>query len=103
MPAYVYMVANRKHGTLYTGVTTDLAARITAHKERRGSAFAAKWVCDRLVWYTTFHDVRDAIAREKRVKRWRRAHKRDEIERANPHWSDLWFDLVGEPTTRALR
>ena len=96
MTAYVYMLANRRHGTLYTGVTTDLRARVAAHREGRGSAFAARWGCERPVWYAVFEDVRDAIAHEKRVKRWRRAFKRDEIEKANLAWRDLWFDLAAE-------
>ena len=96
MTAYVYMMANRRNGTLYTGVTTDLRARVAAQREGRGSAFAAKWGCTRLVSYAAFPDMRDAIAHEKRVKRWRRAFKRDEIERANPAWRDLWFGLAGE-------
>ena len=95
MTGYVYMMANRRHGTLYTGVTGDLTARVAAHEEGLGSAFAAKWGCTRLVWFAEFFDVRDAVAHEKRVKRWHRAFERDEIEKSNPSWRDLWFDLAG--------
>ena len=100
MAGYVYIMANRRHGTLYTGVTSDLTARVATHKAGRGSDFAAKWGCTRLVWYAAFHDLRDAIVHEKRIKRWKRAYKRHEIERANPDWRDLWFDLAGTPTGR---
>jgi putative endonuclease len=81
--------------TLYIGVTNDLERRMGEHRNRVGSKFAAKYNITRLVYYETFGDIRDAIAREKQLKGWRRDKKIDLIEEDNPLWEDLsqdWFD-----------
>ncbi|WP_421791298.1 GIY-YIG nuclease family protein [Hyphobacterium sp.] len=71
----VYIVASQKRGTLYCGVTDNLGARILAHREGRGSKFAAKYGCKRLVWYEIYDMIADAIMREKSIKKWRRQWK----------------------------
>ena len=90
MTGYVYILASQKDGTLYLGVTGSLAARIPQHKEGTGSKFAARYGVQRLVWYEEFFDVRDAIAREKELKKWRRAWKIALIESQNPDWNELF-------------
>lgn len=84
-----YMLANRKNGTLYAGSTADLAARMDAHKSGTGSWFAAKYGCTRLVWFERFDEMSNAIACEKRLKRWPRKWKIDLIKSVNPDWNDL--------------
>ena len=69
---HVYIVTNRKNGTIYIGVTNNLAARINAHKTGDGSGFTKKYKLDRLVWYETYDLVTDAIQRETSLKRWPR-------------------------------
>ena len=86
---FVYMLASRKYGTLYIGVTKDLGERISAHKEGRGSAFCKRYGVTMLVWYERHELVADAIQRETSLKRWPRKWKLDLIERLNPDWRDL--------------
>ncbi|WP_199555383.1 GIY-YIG nuclease family protein [Sandaracinobacteroides hominis] len=86
---WVYLMANRPRGVLYVGVTADLAARVLAHREGRGSAFAAKWRCRTLVWVEWHDEIVVAIAREKTVKRWRRDWKIALVEVGNLEWVDL--------------
>ena len=95
MTAFVYILANRRQGTLYTGVCRDLSRRVWEHREGHGSEFAEKWGCAKLVWYDRFERFVDAIAYEKRVKKWRRTWKIDLIEKANPDWRDLYLDMGG--------
>ena len=89
----VYLLANRKNGTLYCGVSSDLVDRMRQHHAGTGSAFARKYGCDRLVWFEEFPTMNEAIAFEKRLKRWRRAWKIDLIEASNPDWRDRSGDL----------
>ena len=93
---FVYILASRKHGTLYTGVTSNLSARIHQHKEGTGSRFTHRYKVDRLVYFETFELVTDAIRRENTIKGWPRAWKIRTIEAVNPDWKDLteemWFD-----------
>ena len=93
MGGYVYIIANRRNGTLYTGVTSDIAQRTWQHREGTGSKFAATHGVDRLVYVEQHEAIYDAIVREKRIKKWRRAWKIELIEGFNPDWRDLWFDL----------
>ncbi|MFL9841240.1 GIY-YIG nuclease family protein [Sphingomonas sp. ST-64] len=93
MGGWVYILANRKNGTLYTGVTADIAARIVQHREGTGSRFAAHYGVTRLVYVEPHDDITTAIAREKAIKKWRRAWKIELIERENPDWRDLFFDI----------
>ena len=91
---WVYIMADRYRGTMYVGVTTDLPARIYQHRTGHGSDFCARYGLHRLVWAERCDTIEDAIAHEKRVKRWRRAWKFELIEKANPDWADLFDQLV---------
>jgi putative endonuclease len=91
---YVYILTNRKDGTLYTGVTGDLAARIDLHRRGMGSEFVRKYRLFRLVHVQPFATALDAIAQEKRLKKWKRAWKIQLIERDNPDWRDLYETLL---------
>jgi putative endonuclease len=96
VPVYVvYIMANRKHGTLYTGVTNDIVRRAYEHREGMLPGFTRKHGCKRLVWFEPHEDIDAAIHREKLVKKWRRAWKERLIEAQNPDWSDLWWDVTG--------
>ncbi|WP_114391032.1 GIY-YIG nuclease family protein [Notoacmeibacter marinus] len=89
MTGFVYMLASQKNGTLYVGVTNSLARRIPEHREAK-KGFTARYGCHRLVWYEEHFDVRDAIQREKTMKRWPRAWKVALIEEHNPDWNELF-------------
>ncbi len=81
--------------TLYTGVTGDIELRVRQHRDGVNDGFTSAYKCDRLVWVEYFDDIRDAIAREKQIKRWRRSKKVELIEATNAAWEDLaasWFD-----------
>ena len=95
MPFYVYLLASRRHGTLYLGVTSDLVRRIDQHKTKVISGFTAKYGVERLVWFEPYDDPTDAIAREKALKKWRRDWKIRLIEEHNPEWCDLFPAIVG--------
>ena len=90
---WCYIMSNRYRGTIYVGVTSDLAARVTQHRNGTGSDFCARYALDRLIWAEQFATIGEAIAFEKRLKRWRRDWKFDLIEKANPDWSDLFDQL----------
>ena len=92
---YVYILASKRNGTLYIGVTNNLAARITAHRRGKGSVFTKKYGVTRLVHIEPYADVRDAIAREKALKKWNRGWKLRLIEESNPDWDDLFETLNG--------
>ena len=81
---WVYLMADRYRGTLYVGVTSDIAARVFAHRQGRGSAFCARYRLDRLVYVEQAPTIGEAIAREKALKTWNRASKIELIESANP-------------------
>ncbi|ATI83046.1 GIY-YIG nuclease family protein [Sphingobium yanoikuyae] len=91
---WVYIMADRYRGTLYVGVTADLAARIHQHRSGSGSDFCARYGVFRLVWAEHGDDMLSCIAHEKRLKRWRRQWKFDLIEGANPDWQDLFDQIV---------
>ncbi|AUC94552.1 MULTISPECIES: GIY-YIG nuclease family protein [Bradyrhizobium] len=86
---YVYILASRRHGTLYIGVSNDLRNRLTLHRSGRGSQFVKKYGVTRLVYVETYASPQEAIAREKALKEWRRDWKVRLIEQDNPEWSDL--------------
>ena len=94
MPYYVYILASRKYGTLYIGVTNDLIRRIYEHKDKSISGFTSQYDVDQLVWFDQTDDVMSAISTEKRVKRWNRAWKVALIEKTNPQWKDLYPGLL---------
>jgi putative endonuclease len=87
---WVYLLASKKGGTLYVGVTNSLSRRVREHREGRGSEFAYEHGALRLVYAEHHSDPGDAIAQEKRIKHWRRAWKIALIERSNPDWNDLY-------------
>lgn len=91
---WVYIMTNAAHGTLYIGVTAHLAARITRHREGRGSEFCARYGLTRLVYAERHADIREAIAREKAMKRWKRQWKLRLIRKQNPDWRDLYEHLT---------
>ena len=93
-PYFVYIVTNRKHGALYTGVTNDIVRRTSEHRVGL-PGFARTHGCKHLVWFEVHEDINEAIVREKRVKQWQRAWKDRLIEEANPDWRDLWWDIIG--------
>jgi putative endonuclease len=92
---WVYILASRRNGTLYTGVTGNLAKRVYEHREGLRPGFTADYAVKTLVWCEDFPTMLDAIASEKRIKRWRRAWKLALIERENPQWLDLYPRLYG--------
>lgn len=93
---YVYVLASRKHGTLYIGVTGNLLKRLWEHREGLVEGFTTRYGVTCLVYYEAFGDVRAAIQREKTMKKWPREWKVNLIERDNPHWTDLYPAMVGE-------
>jgi len=90
---FVYILASQKRGTLYVGVTNDVARRGREHREGAAPGFTKRYGVRRLVHIETFEDVRDAIHREKRIKAWNRAWKIALIEKDNPDWDDLYERL----------
>lgn len=96
MVYHIYIMASAS-GVLYTGVTSQLEARIAQHKQKLFAGFSAKYNTTKLVYFEPFSDVRDVIAREKQLKRWRREKKVFLIERANPTWRDLSADFPANP------
>lgn len=94
MGGWLYIMTNRPHGTLYTGVTAHLAARIDQHRRDAGSAFCRRYGLHRLVYAERHDAIEQAIAREKAVKAWKRAWKIELVESINPDWNDLFDGLV---------
>ena len=90
-----YMLASRKHGTIYLGSALDLIARVSDHKAGHGCRFTAKYNIKLLVWYEPFMLVTEARGREYEMKKWKREWKANLIERDNPHWEDLFPYLTG--------
>jgi putative endonuclease len=91
---WVYIMANRYRGTIYVGVTADLAARIFQHRNGTGSDFCVRYGLNRLVWAERGQSIEDCIAQEKRLKRWQRQWKFDLVERGNPDWADLYDQIM---------
>ena len=91
---YVYLLASKKNGTLYLGVTSYLIKRVYEHKNNLVSGFTQKYKIQNLVYYETTDDINSAITREKQLKKWKRAWKIELIEKTNPGWGDLYFELI---------
>jgi putative endonuclease len=91
---FVYILASQKNGTLYVGVTSDLVGRLLQHRTGTGSKFAARYGVMRLVWFDEFDLITDAIAREKKIKKWPRQWKIKMIEERNPNWHDITWHLM---------
>ena len=90
---YVYILASRRNGTLYTGVTADLARRVWQHKADEAAGFTRTYGVKQLVWFEVHDSMAGAIVREKQIKKWNRAWKVEMIERDNPQWDDLYERL----------
>jgi putative endonuclease len=90
----VYILANRRNGTLYTGVTSDLLQRVWQHKEKLVAGFTAKYGIRMLVYYELHADMEGAICREKQIKHWRRSWKIKLLESQNQAWRDLYHELL---------
>jgi putative endonuclease len=93
----VYMLASRRNGTLYVGVTSNLASRLHQHRNGLMPGFTRDYGVKRLVWFESHATMEAAILREKRIKKWNRSWKLELIEAANPDWCDLAEDLGFEP------
>ena len=91
---YVYILANQKYGTLYTGVTNNLIKRIYEHKQGLVSGFTKKYNVHKLVYFEKHSDINEAILREKIIKKWRRDWKINLIEQNNPFWLDLYSEIL---------
>jgi putative endonuclease len=89
---YVYILSNKKNGTLYIGMTNDLERRMFEHKHKIIDGFTKRYGLDKLIYFEQFQFVNDAIKREKRLKNWNRQWKIDMIEKENKDWNDLSFD-----------
>ena len=95
MGGWLYIMADRYRGAIYTGVTADLPRRMVQHRTGQGSKFVKKYELLRLVYAEPYERIEEAIAREKAIKKWRRAWKIELIESANPEWRDLFDQIVG--------
>jgi len=92
----VYILASRRNGTLYTGVTSDLPRRASEHRNRVAAGFTHRYHVHLLVWYELHGTMESAIQREKRIKGWKRSWKLRLVESMNPEWRDLYEDIAGE-------
>ena len=90
---FVYVMANRKNGTIYIGVTSDLIARVFSHRAGLVRGFTKRYGCKRLVWFEAFDDIQQARQRELQMKQWKRAWKVRLIEEDNLDWDDLYTTL----------
>lgn len=94
MDYYVYILSSQRNGTLYIGITNDLIRRVNEHKKKIIDGFTAKFGVNKLVYLEIYKDVREAIHREKCLKKWNRAWKIRLIEETNPEWNDLSESLI---------
>lgn len=90
----VYLLASRRNGTLYVGVTSDVVKRVWEHKNNIVEGFTKRYSVHNLVWHELHPNMESAINREKAVKEWKRRWELDLIERENPQWKDLYTDLM---------
>lgn len=91
----VYLLASKKHGTLYIGVTSNLVARTWQHRQHVVDGFTKRYSVDKLVWYELHGCMEAAIFREKQLKKWNREWKLRLVEEVNPEWRDLWEEIIG--------
>lgn len=92
---YDYIIASGKNGTIYNGVTNNLIKRVAQHKRKEIKGFTWKYEVSKLVWYEQTNDISFAIQREKQIKKWNRKWKIRLIEKENPEWNDLYFEIGG--------
>ncbi|MEA1936886.1 MAG: GIY-YIG nuclease family protein [Patescibacteria group bacterium] len=93
---YLYILASIKNGTLYIGVTNNLLRRVLEHKDDLVDGFTKKYKVHKLVCYEEIDDIKVAIQREKQIKKWERQWKINLIEKNNPEWKDLYYDLLDQ-------
>ena len=91
---YIYILANKYHGTLYIGLTSNLVKRIWEHKNNLAEGFTKKYQIHKLIYFEEYLDSQTALAREKNLKAWKRDWKIELIERQNKNWIDLYKDLI---------
>jgi putative endonuclease len=91
---YIYILASKRNGTLYVGVTNDIIKRVWQHKNDLADGFTKKYQVHKLVYFEQTTDIESAIKREKQLKKWRRKWKLDLIEKQNPEWKDLYNELI---------
>lgn len=91
---YVYILCNKKNGTLYTGVTSGLIKRVYEHKNDLVESFTGKYEIHNLVWYEVHDTALGAISKEKQIKHWKREWKINLIESINPQWEDLYEKII---------
>jgi putative endonuclease len=94
MQFWVYIMASRRHGTLYTGVTRNLVRRVWEHRTDVVEGFTRRYAVHRLVWFESTGFLHAAITREKQIKAWKRQWKIELIEKSNPEWRDLYDEIV---------
>jgi putative endonuclease len=90
----VYLLASKPNGTLYVGVTSNLVKRVWQHREGILEGFTKRYDVHKLVWFEQAETMPAVITREKQIKKWNRAWKIEMIERSNPHWRDLWPEIL---------
>jgi putative endonuclease len=95
MAYYVYLLASRKDGALYLGVTNDLIRRTFEHRSKATRGFTSRYNITKLVWFEIYDDPVSAISREKEIKKWRRSWKVALIVKENPDWNDLYESITG--------
>lgn len=93
MAYYVYILASRRDGAIYVGITNDLVRRVYEHRIKAVRGFTAKYNITQLVWFEVYDDPISAISREKELKKWKRAWKIQLIEKDNPDWNDLYESI----------
>ena len=93
MAYYVYILASRKDGATYVGITNDLVRRVYQHRQKSVPTFTSRYNITRLVWFEVYDDPVSAITREKELKKWKRSWKNDLIEAENPQWLDLYESI----------
>ena len=91
---YVYILTNKKRGTLYIGVTRNIISRIYQHKSKATDGFSRNYNLDMLVYFEIIENIHEAIEREKQLKNWHRAWKINLIEINNPDWKDLYSEII---------
>lgn len=91
---YIYILTNKKNGTLYIGVTSNLVKRVFEHKSKYIEGFTKKYNLDKLVFYEKTNSVESAITREKQMKKWKREYKLNAINKLNPEWKDLYKEII---------
>ena len=90
----VYILASKRNGTLYVGVTSNLVQRIWQHRNNLAEGFTQRYQVHQLVCYELYEDIRVAINRERQLKNWKRRWKLELIEKSNPDWTDLWEEII---------